>query len=112
MRFSGGLDLSEPVCEAIVAVAESAWQRAIRADGTRRERSDVCEIAGRVGEAGGSAAAWAPPRGGRVAAARCVGARRAGSVTGSVARPLGRPRAGVVGKAQLPGGRAPVRRCL
>jgi hypothetical protein len=81
MRFSGGLDLSEPVCEAIVAVAESAWQRAIRAGGTRRERSDVCEIADRVGEAAGSAAAWAP-------------------------------RAGVVGKAQLPGGRAPVRRCL
>jgi len=48
MRFSVGFDLSEPVREAIVAMPESAWVQAIRADGTEREHSQVCEITDHV----------------------------------------------------------------
>jgi hypothetical protein len=48
MRFSFGFDLSEPVREAIIAVQQAAWERAIRADGTEREHSQVCEITDRV----------------------------------------------------------------
>jgi hypothetical protein len=48
MRFSFGFDLSEPVRDAIIAMPETAWKRAIRADGTAREHSQVCEITDRV----------------------------------------------------------------
>ena len=48
MRFSFGFDLDERVRDAIAAVPEAAWQRAIRADGTQREHSQVCEITDRV----------------------------------------------------------------
>ena len=48
MRFSFGFDLDERVRDAIAAVPEAAWQRAIRADGTQREHSQVCEITNRV----------------------------------------------------------------
>jgi Transposase DDE domain group 1 len=44
MLFSVGFDVDERVREAIVAKAESAWTQAIRADGSRREHSQVCEI--------------------------------------------------------------------
>jgi hypothetical protein len=44
MRFSFGFDLTEPVLEAIIGVPESQWVKAIRADGSEREHSDVCEI--------------------------------------------------------------------
>jgi len=49
MRFSFGFDLSEPVRDAIVMMPETAWVKAIRADGTEREHSQVCEITDRVG---------------------------------------------------------------
>jgi hypothetical protein len=48
MRFSFGFDLSEPVREAIIAMPESAWIKAIRADGSEREHSQVCEIIDQV----------------------------------------------------------------
>jgi hypothetical protein len=48
MRFSFGFDLSEPVRDAIVMMPETAWVKAIRADGTEREHSQVCEITDRV----------------------------------------------------------------
>ncbi len=48
MRFSFGFDLTEPVRDAIVQVPESAWVKAIRADGSEREHSRVCEISDRV----------------------------------------------------------------
>ena len=48
MRFSFGFDLSEPVRDATIATPETAWKRAIRADGTAREHSQVCEITDRV----------------------------------------------------------------
>jgi hypothetical protein len=48
MRFSFGFDLDERVRDAITAVPESAWQRAIRADGSEREYSQVVEITDRV----------------------------------------------------------------
>jgi len=44
MRFSVGFDLTEPVRLAIVARPETAWVKAIRADGSQREHSQVCEI--------------------------------------------------------------------
>jgi Transposase DDE domain group 1 len=44
MRFSFGFDLTEPVREAIIAMPETAWINAIRADGSEREHSQVCEI--------------------------------------------------------------------
>jgi hypothetical protein len=44
MRFSFGFDLTEAVRAAIVAMGDSAWQKAIRADGSEREHSQVCEI--------------------------------------------------------------------
>ena len=59
MRFSFGFDLTEPVREAIVAMPETAWIKAIRADGSEREHSQVCEITDHVealGLAGGLAA--------------------------------------------------------
>ena len=48
MRFSFGFDLSEPVREAIIAVPEAVWVKAIRSDGTEREHSQVCEITDQV----------------------------------------------------------------
>jgi Transposase DDE domain group 1 len=48
MRFSFGFDLDERVRQAIVSMPESAWVKAIRADGTEREHSQVCEITDRV----------------------------------------------------------------
>ena len=48
IRFSFGFDLTEPVRAAIVAMPESAWIKAIRADGTEREHSQVCEITDHV----------------------------------------------------------------
>jgi len=44
MLFSVGFDLDERVHEAIIAKLESAWVKAIRADGSQREHSQVCEI--------------------------------------------------------------------
>jgi hypothetical protein len=44
IRFSFGFDLDERVREAIVGMPESAWVKAIRADGSEREHSQVCEI--------------------------------------------------------------------
>lgn len=48
LRFSFGFDLSGPVREQIIARPESAWETAIRSDGTEREHSDVCEITAQV----------------------------------------------------------------
>ncbi len=44
MRFSVGFDLDERVREAIIAKPESAWVKAIRAHGSERKHSQVCEI--------------------------------------------------------------------
>ena len=48
MRFSFGFDLTEPVREAITGMPETAWVKAIRADGSEREHSQVCETTDRV----------------------------------------------------------------
>ena len=49
MRFSFGFDLRQSrVRDAIVMMPETAWVKAIRADGTEREHSQVCEITDRV----------------------------------------------------------------
>ena len=48
MRFSFGFDLTEPVREAIIKMPDSAWIKAIRADGSEREHSHCCEITDRV----------------------------------------------------------------
>lgn len=63
MGFSFGFDLSERVREAIPSMSESAWVKAIRSDGTERERSQVCEITGQV-----DLSAW--PQGSRLIARR------------------------------------------
>jgi hypothetical protein len=63
MRFSFGFDLDERVRDAIVALPESAWVNATRADGSARERSQVVEITDRV-----ELAAW--PEGSRLIARR------------------------------------------
>jgi len=63
MGFSFGFDLSAPVREAIVSMPESAWVKAIRAQGTEREHSQVCEITDRV-----ELSAW--PEGSRLIARR------------------------------------------
>jgi DDE family transposase len=47
IRFSVGFDLSEAVREQVASVPESAWERAIHADGSEREHSQVTEITGR-----------------------------------------------------------------
>jgi Transposase DDE domain group 1 len=44
MLFSVGFDLDDRVREAIMAKPESAWVTAIRADGSDRKHSQVCEI--------------------------------------------------------------------
>jgi hypothetical protein len=48
LLFSFGFDLSEPVRQAIIAVAEASWIDAIRVDGSEREHSQVVEITDRV----------------------------------------------------------------
>ncbi len=48
MRFSVGFDLDERVREAILAMPRSAWVKAIRADGSARRDSQVCEITAHV----------------------------------------------------------------
>ena len=58
MRFSVGFDLTEDVREAIAEVFESAWERAIRPDGSEREHSQVSEITARV-----DLSAWPEARG-------------------------------------------------
>ena len=63
MRFSVGFDLTEDVREAIAEVPESAWERAIRPDGSEREHSQVSEITARV-----DLSAW--PEGSRLIARR------------------------------------------
>jgi DDE family transposase len=63
MRFSFGFDLDERVRQAIVSMPESAWAKAIRADGSEREHSQVCEITDRV-----DLSAW--PEGSRLIARR------------------------------------------
>lgn len=63
MRFSFGFDLDERVRDAIAGVPEAAWQRAIRADGSEREHSQVVEITDRV-----DLSAW--PDGSRLIARR------------------------------------------
>ncbi|MCA1681106.1 MAG: IS1380 family transposase, partial [Actinobacteria bacterium] len=63
MRFSVGFDLDERVREAIAGLPEKAWTRAIRADGTKREHSQVCEITDHV-----DLCAW--PEGSRLIARR------------------------------------------
>jgi len=44
LRFSVGLDLTEPVRDAILALAETAWRPAIGADGHARDNGDVAEL--------------------------------------------------------------------
>ena len=63
MLFSFGFDLTEPVLEAIGQMPESAWVKAIRADGSEREHSQVCEITDHV-----NLASW--PEGSRLIARR------------------------------------------
>ena len=43
-RFSVGLDLTEPVREAILAAPEQRWRPALDPDGQRREGAWVCEL--------------------------------------------------------------------
>ncbi|MQB02048.1 MAG: IS1380 family transposase [Actinobacteria bacterium] len=64
MRFSFGFDLTEEVREAITTLPEAAWERAIRADGSERERSQVAEITDRYEPVAG----W--PEGSRLLARR------------------------------------------
>src|SRR3954468_11046928 len=46
MRFSVGLQLTEAVCDAILAVSKPDWAAAQAADGTPRDNGQVCEITG------------------------------------------------------------------
>jgi len=48
LGFSVGFDLDERVRDAIAAVPESAWAKAIRVDGSQRKHSQVAEITDRV----------------------------------------------------------------
>lgn len=48
MRFSFGFDLTAPVREAILKTPESAWIKAIRADGSERRASQVTELTAHV----------------------------------------------------------------
>lgn len=63
MRFSFGFDVDERVRDALGGLPEAAWQKAIRADQTEREHSQVAEITDRV-----DLAAW--PEGSRLIARR------------------------------------------
>jgi hypothetical protein len=44
LRFSVGLDLTEPVRDAIFALPESAWQPALDADGHSRDNGHIAEL--------------------------------------------------------------------
>jgi hypothetical protein len=46
IRFLSGLELSEPVRAAILALPEAAWQPALRQDGSLREGAHVAELGG------------------------------------------------------------------
>lgn len=46
IRFSVGLDLTEPVREAVLAMPESAWRPALSQAGEEREGAGVCELTG------------------------------------------------------------------
>lgn len=48
IRYSFGFDLDERVRSAILGMPEFAWIKAIRADGTERRDSQVCEITDHV----------------------------------------------------------------
>jgi hypothetical protein len=48
IRFSVGFDVDERVRDAIAGLPETAWAKAIRADGSEREHSWVAEISDRV----------------------------------------------------------------
>ena len=63
MRFSFGFDVDERVRDAIADLPETAWEKAIRADGSPRKHSQVAEITGRV-----DLSAW--PAGSRLIARR------------------------------------------
>ena len=85
MRFSFGFDLTERVREAIAELPESAWEQAIRADGSEREHSQVGEITDRV-----DLSAW--PEGSRLIARRTKLKRRRPAV---VRRPRRLPPGGL-----------------
>lgn len=63
MRFSAGFDLDERVREAILTMPQSAWIKAIRADGSERRDSQVVEITDHI-----NLSAW--PEGSRLIARR------------------------------------------
>jgi DDE family transposase len=63
MRFSFGFDVDERVRDAIAGLPETAWAKAIRADGSPRKHSQVAEITDRV-----DLSAW--PQGSRLIARR------------------------------------------
>ncbi len=63
LGFSVGFDLCERVRDALAAVPETAWEQAIRGDGSQREHSQVCEITDRL-----DLSAW--PQGSRLIARR------------------------------------------
>jgi len=48
MRFSFGFDLDQRVRDAIADLPETAWVKAIRADGSQRKHSQVAEISDRI----------------------------------------------------------------
>jgi hypothetical protein len=48
VRFSVGLDLTEPVRDAILALAETAWRPALDADGQARDNGHVAELTDRL----------------------------------------------------------------
>ncbi len=84
MLFSFGFDLTEPVLKAIGQMPESAWVKAIRADGSEREHSQVSEITDHV----------ELPRGLRVAADRQAH-RAKGRRPAVICRPRRLPAGGV-----------------
>jgi len=63
LRFSVGLDLTQPVRDAILALAEPAWQPAIDTNGHARDTGDVAELTDRL-----DLSSW--PTGSRVIARR------------------------------------------
>jgi len=65
MRFSFGFDLTEAVREQIASLPQTAWEQAVRADGTQRERSQVTEITALV-----DLSTW--PKGSRLIARRTL----------------------------------------
>jgi len=63
LGFSVGFDLDQRVRDALAAVPETAWEQAIRGDGSQREHSQVAEITDRI-----DLSAW--PQGSRLIARR------------------------------------------